>query len=188
MKKSLLWAAIAATAFSPAVFADTQQRVIDSRETVKAFAMQLKGELVSSMKADGPLSAIGVCNIKAPEITKNVSADKGMQIARTSLKLRKAGNAPDDWERSVLESFEHRKAAGEALMTMEHSEVVETDAGQEFRYMKAIPTDAPCLVCHGENIPEALTTRLDELYPQDTARGYQQGDIRGAFTIRQTLK
>lgn len=187
MKKSILGAVIAATAFSPVLFADTSDLVASSRATVKAFASQLKGELVSSMQADGPVHAIEVCNVKSPEITKNVSSEKGMEIARTSLKLRNIDNAPDDWERAVLEAFEQRKAAGEDVMKMEFSEVVETEGGKTFRYMKAIPTGAPCLVCHGEGIGEPLTTKLDSLYPQDKARGFKLGDIRGAFTVRQAV-
>ncbi|MBL6933600.1 MAG: DUF3365 domain-containing protein, partial [Rhodospirillales bacterium] len=54
--------------------------------------------------------------------------------------------------------------------------------------MKAIPTDEkPCLACHGGNISEEVAAKLDDLYPQDKARGYNAGDIRGAFTIRQPM-
>jgi hypothetical protein len=29
--------------------------------------------------------------------------------------------------------------------------------------------------------------KIDELYPNDQARGYSPGDIRGAFTIQQGM-
>jgi hypothetical protein len=53
--------------------------------------------------------------------------------------------------------------------------------------MKAIPTAAVCLVCHGETVEGALGEKIKALYPQDRATGYRLGDIRGAFTITQPL-
>jgi hypothetical protein len=56
------------------------------------------------------------------------------------------------------------------------------------RYMKAIPTAAkPCLACHGAKISPEVAAKLDDIYPEDKARGYGAGDIRGAFTIRQPM-
>jgi hypothetical protein len=50
--------------------------------------------------------------------------------------------------------------------------------------MKAIPTGKVCLTCHGSNIKLNLRTRINELYPEDKAYGFEIGDIRGAFTIQ----
>ncbi len=168
--------------------AETDQRVAASRAAVKAFATQLKGQLVKAMKSGGPVKAVGVCNLKAPEIAHSVSAAKGMEIGRTSLKTRNPRNAPDPWEKKVLEQFEQRKAKGESPRKMEYFEVVDGDDGREFRYMKAIPTGPVCLTCHGEAIPQQARAKLDELYPRDQARGFRLGDIRGAFTIRQKVE
>ena len=51
------------------------------------------------------------------------------------------------------------------------------------RYMSAIKTGAVCLVCHGDNLVDAISEKLDVDYPHDRARGYAQGDIRGAFSL-----
>ena len=45
----------------------------------------------------------------------------------------------------------------------------------------------PCLKCHGENLDPETAAILDELYPQDKARGYKAGQVRGAFTLKKTL-
>lgn len=166
---------------------DLEARAGQSRGVVKAFFGELKGELEKAMKAGGPLNAIGVCNIKAPEIAKAHSEAKGWEVGRTSLKTRNSDNAPDDWEKSVLEQFEQRKAAGEDLAKMEHFEVVEADGGKSFRYMKAIPTGDVCLKCHGDKLDADVVEKLDSLYPDDQARGFSKGDIRGAFTITQPM-
>jgi len=162
-------------------------RVADSRQVIKKFFGSLKGELVAGLK-QGPAHAIGICNARAPGIADKISADKGWRVARTSLKVRNPANQPDAWERTVLEDFNSRKTAGEDPKKMEYFEIVETDGKKNFRYMKAIPTAAkPCLACHGSNISPEVEAKLSELYPDDNARGYKAGDIRGAFTITQPI-
>ncbi len=163
-------------------------RVKMSRQTAKQFMQSLKGELQAAMKAGGPVNALGVCHTKAMVITQQHSDAKGWRVARTSLKTRNPANAPDTWERSVLEKFEARKKAGEAPKTIEHHEVVEQGGKQVFRWMKAIPTQAVCLNCHGgDSVAPAVEAKLKQLYPMDQARGYAVGDIRGAFTITQPI-
>ena len=167
--------------------ADYSDELEASRETVKEFMQTLKKELQSSMQEGGPVNAVSVCNLTAPGIANTYSARNGWEVGRTSLKLRNPNNAPDAWERSVLEAFEERKLAGEDPAQMEFYEVVRVDGDKQLRYMKAIPTSRPCLACHGESPDSIVKTRLEKLYPHDQALGYREGDIRGAFTITQPL-
>lgn len=154
-----------------------------SQAAIKAFAGQLKQALGKAMKEGGPPKAIAVCNDVAPEIMQEVAAAKNLQIGRTSLKVRNQDNAPDDWEHSVLKQFEDQAAAGEPIKQLEVAEVVSKEGQQFYRYMKAIPTQEVCLACHGQDIAPKITQKLDKFYPNDQARGYEKGDVRGAFTI-----
>jgi hypothetical protein len=129
------------------------------------------------MKAGGPLNALSICNTKALEIASKVSLDQELQVSRVSLKNRSPSNAANDWQIKVLNDFETRKAAGEDPTKLSYTEVV----GDEFRFMKAIPTGTVCLGCHGTDISPAVTAKLAELYPLDKATGYKEGDLRGAF-------
>ncbi len=171
---------------------DLKQRAAESKAVTKQFMGKLKGELVSAMKSGGPVKAIEVCNTVAPAIAKAQSDKHGWEVGRTSLKTRNPNNAPDEWEKAVLMKFEERAAAGEKPAKMSHFEVVEQDGKKVFRFMKAIGmpplNKAPCLKCHGENIEPAVAAKLDELYPNDQARGYKPGMIRGAFTITQPME
>jgi uncharacterized low-complexity protein len=166
---------------------DMTAHVEASKKGIMALGSNLKGELMTAMKAGGPVEALTVCNEKAPEISKQISAQNNMVISRTSLKNRSADNAPTEWETNVLQDFETRKANGEDLKTMAYSEIVEHDGKQEFRFMKAIPTDAACLVCHGENIAPVIQEKIQALYPDDKATGFSEGDIRGAFVVTKSL-
>jgi hypothetical protein len=192
MKKIITVALLCAIPLS-ASFADDDAKkyAAESKEVVKEFFGQLKGELGKSMKAGGPVATIEVCSKTAPAIAKALSEKHGMTVARTSLKTRNSANAPDAWEEKVLQKFDQRRAAGESPDEMAAFEIIEEGGKKNFRFMKAIgmpPLDKmPCLKCHGENIDPKISAKLDELYPEDNARGYKVGQIRGAFTITKSL-
>ncbi|MGD2119501.1 MAG: DUF3365 domain-containing protein [Chromatiales bacterium] len=160
-------------------------------QQARALAMQLgkslKTTLQSAMKNGGPVAAIEACNTSAPVIAEQISGESGWSVGRTSLKLRNRNNAPDAWEMAVLQQFEQRKAAGESPKTLEYSEVIEKDGVPSFRFMKAIPTAEVCLNCHGGAVKDEVAAKLDQLYPGDQARGFQLGDLRGAFTLSKPL-
>jgi len=182
MKKILLIAVILS---SSSVIADEHQEfTLQSQAAIKEFASTLKGSLVAAMKSSGPVGAINVCNNVAPTIASELSKKYDMKIARTSLKVRNPDNAPDNWEKHVLKTFEERKSEGESVKTLTFSEKITGDGSQEMRMMKAIPTGEVCLICHGSNITEPVQASLDKLYPDDQATGFSLGDIRGAFTVR----
>jgi hypothetical protein len=167
---------------------DKEARAAESRATVKEFFGQLKGELQAAMKSGGPVQAIEVCKTKAPMIANDISTKKGWRVARTSLKTRNPDNAPDAWERQVLNKFEEQKAQGSDPKKLEHFEVVEVNGKQSFRYMKAIPAGDICMTCHGVELNPAVSQKIAQLYPNDMATGYKPGDIRGAFTVTQTIQ
>ncbi len=168
--------------------ADLAERAQQSRVEVKAFATELKNALKSALKSGGPIAGIEACSKMAPAIAEAQSRKTGWTIGRTSLKPRNHNNAPDAWEKKVLKEFEARKAAGEDPKKMEFYELTQLKGRPVFRYMKAIPTaEKPCLACHGKTIKPGIIKKLDQKYSDDRARGYQAGDIRGAFSIIQPL-
>jgi hypothetical protein len=152
-----------------------------------AFGKALKSELVAAMKAGGPLKAIDVCNTKAPVIAETVSLEQGMNLSRVSMKNRNPDNAPNEWQAAVLAEFEERVEAGEDAGGLSWQETVDTGDAREYRFMKAIPTGAVCLACHGKAISPEVQAKLAELYPGDKATGFSEGDLRGAFVVTQTF-
>lgn len=159
----------------------------EAKELAQEFGKTLKSELVKGMSAGGAVNAISVCYEKAPMIAEQLSQESGWLISRTSLKVRNKNNAPDDWEKSILLEFERHNESGEDPDSFVQSEVVEKDGTQVFRFMKAIPTDAVCLTCHGSNLKDEIAIRIEALYPGDTATGFKQGDIRGAFSLSKII-
>lgn len=164
------------------------ERAAESLKLIKSFAHRLKSELVGAIKAGGPESAIPVCNTAAPAITQEKAAEKGWSVGRTALRLRNKANAPDAWERAVLMQFQQKIEKGADAAKLEHYETTTQKGKRVFRYMKAIPTQKPCLTCHGPKVGDALRKKITEVYPQDQAVGFALGELRGAFTIVQPLE
>lgn len=158
-----------------------------ARMAAGALGETLKGRLVEAIAAGGPVEAIDVCNLEAPEIARAVSADAGMRVGRTALRLRNPDNAPDDFERAGLERFQQQLEDGADPSSLEIAEIVDAPHGKTLRYMKPIMTGGPCILCHGTDVSPAVRAALLERYPDDAAVGFAPGDMRGAFTISKTL-
>ena len=187
MKTLLTYFLLALLPVGQAMAVDTEKLTQNSRAAAKALGGELKAVLQASMKSSGPVKSLSICRESAPAIAEKVSTSKGLTVGRTSLKYRNPNNKPDAWETSVLQKFEQRKANGEAADKLEFSEVTDHNGKQVFRYMKAIPAGEVCLKCHGGSIAEPIRAELDKLYPGDKARGFNKGDIRGAFTVIQPV-
>ena len=151
---------------------------------VKQFGGSLKPELKRALQSGGPAHAISVCSDRAPAIARQLRNDSGWYLKRVSLKPRNVKTAtPDAWERKVLQQFEQRQANGESADRLAHAEIVEG----RFRFMKAQVVEGVCLGCHGTDLKPATEAALEQKYPQDEARGYSLGQIRGAFSLARDL-
>jgi hypothetical protein len=187
MKKALITLCLTALVSGVSAGSDETSELDQAKKATAAFARALKSELVSAMQSGGPIEAIDVCSARAVLIGEEVSLEQGMTLSRVSLRNRNPDNAPNEWQARVLDSFEARRVAGEAPGTLAWHEIADTGTGKEFRFMKAIPTGAICLQCHGETLATPVAEKLAELYPEDKATGYSQGDIRGAFVVTKTM-
>ncbi len=183
----LLPLALALATAAPAQAEELAERVAGSQAAIQKFASTLQGHLQAAMQEGGPTAAIKVCQQRAPEIASDISSETGWSVGRTSLKLRNPDNAPDEWERAVLEDFDAQRAAGVPASELSRHEVVQEGDEEVFRFMRAIPTAGLCLTCHGSELGGDIQHALERLYPDDQATGYSEGDVRGAFTIIQRM-
>lgn len=155
---------------------------------IKQFATTLKSELIGAMKNGGPVNAIEVCHSRAPVLAEKIGGEYGATLTRVSMKNRNAIlGVPNAWQAKVLQDFEARVANGKAIETLKYVDIAEVTGGQQFRMMKAIPTGAICLTCHGESIAPEVQAKLTALYPNDHATGFSAGQIRGAFVYTKPL-
>lgn len=187
MKRLVLTVFLATLATGLCADVDEAAEAAEAKRAIAAFAGALKSELVAAMQSGGAINAIGVCNTSAPAIGEAVSLEKGVNLSRVSMKNRNPVNEAKGWQAEVLASFEARMDQGEDADKLSWHEVVESGEGQEFRFMKAIPTGGLCLQCHGQTIAPDVAEKLASLYPDDKATGYSIGDIRGAFVVTRQI-
>lgn len=136
------------------------------------FKQNLKSALVKGMES-GPVAAIGACNTEAPVIAGELSVD-GTAMGRSSHKLRNPENVAPEWAVPFLSAY----AAG----TQTDPVAVEY-AKDRYGYVEPIMLQSMCLNCHGAVLHPDVAARINELYPDDEATGFSEGDFRGVFWV-----
>lgn len=137
------------------------------------FKSNLKSALVTGMKA-GPVEAIKACSVDAPHIAEGLSID-GVVMGRSSHKLRNPDNVAPGWLEPILEAYVN----GSSGLTPRAVSI----GGDRTGYVEPIMVQPMCLTCHGETLQPGIEARIDELYPDDKATGFREGDFRGVFWV-----
>lgn len=163
----------------------------DTRAKATPVLPKVAATLKEALDQRGPVGAIEACNLKAPKLLDQASADTGWQVRRVSLRTRNAQTGtPDAWQARQLADFNIRAAAGAKPESLEVGEIVTAhDGKQTFRYLRALPVMEVCTTCHGDaaKLDPAVQSKLRELYPEDRATGYRVGEIRGALAVERPL-
>lgn len=155
---------------APAEAATADTCVASALAATKALEMGLKTRLVAAMQEGAP-AAVDVCANEAETIRARVASETGVRVGRTSTKLRNPSNAEaPQWAKAYLDS-PTRDGDGYAPW------VERTDA--EAHVVSPLVAQGLCLTCHGEAIPAEVMAAIDAAYPDDHARGFAEGDLRG---------
>jgi hypothetical protein len=140
-------------------------------EAVLPFKKSLKNALVAGLE-EGPVNAIAACRVEAPKLAEKASSTT-VRVGRASRKLRNPKNAPKPWMEPLLEVYEKDPESREPAVVLIDDKTV--------GYVEPIYMQPLCVICHGAELPPDLDAKLRELYPDDQARGYVAGDLRGVF-------
>ncbi len=161
----------------PAGVQISQEDMARAQENLLPFKQELKAALVGAL-AEGAENSIQVCREDAPAIAASVG-EAGVTMGRTSHRLRNPDNAPESWMEPLLAAY------------LENPEKAEPQAvdlgGGTFGYVEPIYIESFCLSCHGITIAPEVEARIQELYPQDQARGFRVDDFRGMFWVKMPL-
>lgn len=115
------------------------------------------------------------------EIANDFSLMTDYKLKQSSLKIRNPSNAPDEWERKILESYKLK----ERQKANSFGEIQEKGGKKIYRYLKPSFIEKPCLACHGakEKIRPEIRSFLEKRYPNDKALEYKEGELRGGISI-----
>lgn len=153
-----------------------------------SITLEAQNNLLSSLQkaiSENEFSgAIEFCHENALPILKNLDSMYSIQVRRVSSKPRNPGDFPDKDEFPLLDAYEYN---AENMIKSDPS-IQKIQNGEVLLYTKPILiSNGMCLNCHGEPGKEINTQtlkKLTELYPQDSAKGYKIGDLRGMWSVR----
>ena len=168
----------------------TEEQKEQMRTTAADFMGELKSILLNQVQTNGVISALDVCSDTAQVLTNNFGLQRGVFIRRVSLKNRNKNNFPDDYEQNVLNGFHEMLQNNKLDEKTEQVEQVKEGEFTYLRYMKPILIQPECLNCHGNEstMLEEVSKQIAERYPDDKARGYKPGDLRGAVSIKKLIE
>lgn len=152
---------------------DTEAWKERGAEALRPLKSNLQAALLDGL-AEGPENAITVCRELAPQLAEEASSD-GIHMGRTSHRLRNPANAPKPWMLPLLNAYV--ADPGDTA-----SKVVELADGG-IGYVEPIHVRALCLGCHGEPLAASVEETIAELYPEDRATGFRNGDFRGMYWV-----
>jgi len=142
-------------------------------ELLSPFKQDLKQALVAGIQM-GPVNAISVCKDQAPAIAESLSTE-GVQMGRTSHRLRNPDNSASEWVDAVLQSYlgENQDRAPRLVPL----------PNDRLGYVEPIATQPLCLACHGKSLAPDVAAHIAEAYPEDQATGFESGDLRGVYWV-----
>jgi len=160
------------------------QAMATAKAMIQELGSGLKSELQMAVKEKGFGGAVEACGKIAQTKAAQASQAHGGVIHRVSLKTRNPANEPDELEARYLKIMDEDMAKGQ--LKEAYFEVTGGHEGEKatLRFLKPIVTSEFCLNCHGEKSklnPDAAA-RLAQEYPDDKATGYQENQVRGAFS------
>jgi len=140
----------------------------------------LGGKLKAAIKSGGPVAGIDICSSEASKLTDSLSTVYNVTIKRTSLKYRNDNNAPKNSEKEILENWQKNIDAGNIIKPN-----IIRNKNNEITFVAPIKIKHQCIVCHGSDdyVSSDVRLKLKKHYPNDKARNYSEGDLRGAWVI-----
>jgi hypothetical protein len=128
--------------------------------------------------------AIEFCKVNALPILKSIDNLQAVKVRRVTTKPRNPVDLPDQDEFPLLDAYEYNS---ENKIKSDPS-IQKIQNGEVLLYTRPIViANGMCLSCHGEpgkDIDSKTLAKLIDLYPEDMAKGYAIGDLRGMWSVR----
>ncbi|PZX57869.1 Tll0287-like domain-containing protein [Algoriphagus chordae] len=153
-------------------------------DSISTEAQQLLMQnLHTKVNENGYAEALEFCNINAVPIIEELANTYGISIRRTSTRARNQANLPTADEVPLLEAYQYNVENN----IKNESNIQAIAEGDVLLYTKAIVISSEfCLACHGvptKDLEVDVLSKIDSLYPEDSARDFGLGDLRGIWSL-----
>ena len=153
-------------------------------EQGQSYANQTKSvlgkSLLNAINTKGTDDALEFCSTRALTLTDSMAKALDIKIKRVSDKNRNPKNVANPNELAYIQKSKTMLALGETVKP----ELIKNGNGYVCYY--PIMIDKMCLQCHGKPNSEVLTntlSRIQKLYPDDKAIGYNANELRGIWVV-----
>lgn len=188
---TLLLAACRPTSPSDPTASGVQTAAEVSRPELLALGRQIMSEtfallssnLTNAIAQGGPTNALHFCSAQALSLTDSIAQRHQAEVRRISHRARNPHHRPSDAEFRLLREYQGGLTRGVTNPPVLHQHA----SGEVTFYAPILISQSVCLVCHGQpgtDIAPTTLATLDQLYPEDEARGFRLGDLRGLWAIR----
>jgi hypothetical protein len=129
------------------------------------------------MVQGGPAAAVGLCATEAPRLAKEVGEANGVDIGRTSFRVRNPANAPRPWAAKYVAAAAGKKA--------DEVKPAVFDLGDRVGLLRPLAMMPACTRCHGPaaGLAPEVKGEIANRYPRDQATGFTPGELRGFFWV-----
>ncbi len=151
------------------------------KKVIHETGLALKMELKKAIKENGLENAIGFCSTRAMPITDSMSHSRQVIVRRLAKKYRNPLNETLGNENTLYKTYVVNWLTG-----MKLDPIVSWDTAGRPIYYHPIKVEALCLNCHGsveENIPPGVAAKIEQLYPNDKAIDFKEGELRGMWAV-----
>lgn len=166
-------AASCARAPVPVARERVEPQAAKAEAAIGALRAKLLTRVTEVMGQDGPQKAIEVCSTEAVALTAQIGREQGVELGRTSFRVRNPANAPRAWAAETVNAAAGLKAADARPALF--------DLGDRVGVLQPMPVGAVCVTCHGAQLEPGIAEAVKARYPDDRATGFAEGDLRGFF-------
>lgn len=149
-------------------------------DAIETAAAEMSYALSSTIDKAGVIEAIEYCNLNANDLIKTIAEDYGVEIKRTSLKLRNHSNKPSNDEKLILDFYAKQESLGKACKG------VMSKVDGIYKYYHPIYVAENYTQNHGvagESLHKKAAKKLAALYLNDSAQDYHTGDLCGMWVV-----
>lgn len=153
-------------------------------EKGRSLAMQTKSvlgkNLMKALQSQGAPGAMSFCSTRAIQLTDSMSTALGHRIRRVSDRPRNPANLATEEELAIILSMKEELASGGKPNGLV------SQTGNSHLGCYPIITNNMCLQCHGApsaGISDETMKLLQDLYPEDSATGYRENELRGIWVV-----
>ncbi len=159
---------------------DTVDYLKEGQQMATQTQMILGKNLMKAIQSQGTEYAVSFCSDEAIHLTDSMALAFNARLKRVSDQNRNPNNKANEAELAYINQVKTTISEGKMAKPQL------TKSGDKRIGYYPIFTDKRCMQCHGSpesDISPSTLSKINDLYPDDQAKGYQPEQLRGIWVV-----